>query len=83
MRKSSWALASKKKRRTPTMKMEIWQECNYASYQEFVRDTFIEDQIAYGLDVEEAADLFSETPFHKIEKFLIKSGYDLGGNNYE
>lgn len=65
------------------MREPLFTVLGYNSYQEFVKDTFIEHQIAFGQDVEEATDIFNETKFESIEKFLIKSGYDLGENNYE
>jgi hypothetical protein len=53
------------------------------SYYLNAKEIFIEDQNCMGLALEEAEDIFNETPFPQIEKFLKKSGYDLGGNNYE
>jgi hypothetical protein len=52
-------------------------------YFNLVKDYFIESQMNCNLSEEESQDLFDETPFSKIETFLKKSGYDLGGNNYE
>jgi hypothetical protein len=47
------------------------------TYQEYVLDVFIEDQSAMGMDTEEIQDIIQEYPFIKIEKWLIKKGYDL------
>lgn len=50
------------------------------TYEENVKDIFIEHHVAMGLDVEEAEDFFEESSFSAVEKWLIKIGYDL--NNY-
>jgi hypothetical protein len=50
------------------------------SYKEYVKDVFIEHQIAcgpYAMDPEEAADTFQEQQFSTVEKWLVKNGYDL------
>ena len=47
------------------------------TYEEFAIDIFIEDQNCKGMDIEEIKDIITETPFAKIEKFLINAGYDL------
>lgn len=46
-------------------------------YHEYVKDVFIEHQNCMGQDLEEAADAFQDQKFQTIEKFLVKSGYDL------
>jgi hypothetical protein len=46
-------------------------------YHQYVKDTFIEHQICYGQDVQEAEDTFHDQDFNTIEKWLIKNGYDL------
>ena len=51
------------------------------TYEEYVIDAFIEHHNCLGMDIEEAEDIVKETPFHKIEKWLTKIGYDL--NEYE
>lgn len=53
------------------------------SYKENIKEIFIEHQNCMGQSIEEAEDIFNETPFAKIEKWLLKNGYDLGENNYE
>jgi hypothetical protein len=56
-------------------------------YKEYVKDVFIEHQIScgpYSMEVAEAEDTFNDQPFSTIEKWLIKSGYDLeNGYKYE
>ena len=47
------------------------------TYQEYVRDVFMEHHSAMGMDIEEAEDLFNESSFKQIEKWLSKIGYDL------
>jgi hypothetical protein len=42
------------------------------TYEQYVLDTFKEDQGAYGLCMDEIEDIIQETPFSKIEKFLSK-----------
>jgi hypothetical protein len=61
------------------------KEKNYypLPYYNLCKDYFIESQMNCGLGEDEALDLFHESPFPKIENFLKKSGYDLGGQNYE
>lgn len=46
-------------------------------YKTYVKDTFIENQMNYGAGEDEALDAFNSQPFEKIEKWLIKSGFDL------
>jgi hypothetical protein len=47
------------------------------AYHAYVKDVFVEHQNCMGQDIEEAEDAFSDQPFKTIEKFLLKSGYDL------
>jgi hypothetical protein len=71
------------------MEQQSWitgtKEKNYypLPYYNMVKENFIESQMNCGLGEDEALDIFNENPFSKIEKFLIKSGYDLGGQNHE
>jgi hypothetical protein len=51
------------------------------TYQEYIKDTFLEHHAAMGMDIEEAEDLFNETPFQQIEKWLKRIGYDLNEYN--
>lgn len=50
------------------------------TYEEHVKDVFVEHQIAMGAGVEESEDLFNDCKFETIEKWLIKIGYDLKGD---
>lgn len=53
-------------------------------YYEYVKDVFVEHQNCLGQDIEEAVDTFHDQPFQTVEKWLIKSGYDLeNGFKYE
>lgn len=47
------------------------------TYQEYVKDVFLEHQNCMGQDLEEAENTFNETKFIKIENWLYKIGYDL------
>jgi hypothetical protein len=47
------------------------------NYKDYVKDVFIEHQNCMGQDLEEAEDAFNDQEFKTIEKFLIKSGYNL------
>lgn len=53
------------------------------NYFELVKEIFIDSQMNCNLSEAEALDLFDAAPFKQVETFLIKSGYDLGSNNYE
>ena len=46
-------------------------------YHDYVKDVFTDHQMEFGQDEQEAIDAFSSQEFQTIEKFLIKSGYDL------
>lgn len=50
------------------------------SYEQWVKDVFVEHQNCLGMDCEEAEEIYEETDFHKIEKWLQKRGYDLKGD---
>ena len=47
------------------------------TYKEYVRDVFMEHHVSMGMDIEEAEDLFNESSFASVEKWLTKVGYDL------
>jgi hypothetical protein len=47
------------------------------AYYDYVQEVFTDHQTGHGQDEEEAADAFSSQEFKTIEKFLVKSGYDL------
>lgn len=47
------------------------------TYKNYVKDVFVEHHISLGLDVEESNDLFEDHNFSTIEKWLIRTGYDL------
>lgn len=47
------------------------------TYKEYVKDVFIEYHNCMGMDLEEAEDIFNESPFMKVENWLYKIGYDL------
>jgi hypothetical protein len=53
------------------------------TYQEYVKEVFLEHYNCMGQDLEEAADIFSETKFPTIEKWLTKIGYDLNEYLFE
>lgn len=46
-------------------------------YTDYVKEVFIEYHIEMGMDEEEAIDLYNESDFIKLEKWLYKMGYDL------
>lgn len=47
------------------------------TYQDHVKETFINHQNAMGMDIEEAEEMFMEANFAKVEKWLTNKGYDL------
>lgn len=47
------------------------------TYQEYVKDIFMEHHTAMGMDIEEANDLFEESSFKQIEKWLKRQCYNL------
>jgi hypothetical protein len=72
-----------------TLKLKLWMDHHIQirdikestlvlkPYYENVKETFIEHHSCMGLDTEEAEDLFQESPFPKVEKWLKKKGYEL------
>jgi hypothetical protein len=46
-------------------------------YQEYVKEVFLDHHDCMGMDAEEAQDLFNESSFNRVEKWLTKIGYDL------
>jgi hypothetical protein len=47
------------------------------TYQDHVKEVFVNHQNAMGMDIEEAEEMFQEANFAKVEKWLGKQGYDL------
>jgi hypothetical protein len=47
------------------------------TYEQYVIDTFRDDQDCMGMDSEEITDIIQETPFKQLEKYLTKKGYNL------
>ena len=47
------------------------------TFVEYIEDVFVEHHIAMGLCVEESRDLFNDSNFDKVCKWLKKIGYDL------
>lgn len=45
--------------------------------EELVKDIFLEHQNCMGMDLEEATDIYEDTPFPQIERFLLKQGYEI------
>lgn len=45
------------------------------AYHLLVKELFIEHHNCMGMDLIEAEDLFNETEFKQIEKWLLKVGY--------
>jgi hypothetical protein len=41
------------------------------------KETFIEHHNCMGMDLEEAEDLFNDSPYPKVRKWLKKAGYEL------
>jgi hypothetical protein len=52
------------------------------TYEQYVKDVFVEHHVSMGLDTEEAEDRFNEVEFTKVEKWLTKCGYDLNEYKY-
>jgi hypothetical protein len=47
------------------------------TYEQYVLDTFADDQDCMGMSEDEINDIIEETPFSQIEKYLIRKGYNL------
>jgi hypothetical protein len=47
------------------------------TYKQYVYDTFTEDQLAAGLDMDEINDILVTYSFEEIEKWLDRKGYML------
>jgi hypothetical protein len=46
-------------------------------YTDYVKDVFIEHHNCMGMDLQEAEDLYNDSDFFALEKWLLKKGYNL------
>ncbi|MEE6450552.1 hypothetical protein RAH41_08275 [Gottfriedia acidiceleris] len=53
--------------------MDIYSD----EFREKTKDLFIDHHNCMGMDTEEAADLFEDSPFNQVYKWLTKIGYNI------